>query len=301
MAQYVTSFATVESPISEGGRWLNGQADGRDWSNVFTDGAHAHGAQITGAGNARFNDSTALLKGAWSPDQSVECVLYKGSMVNLMNPEVEFRLRSSLSAGLCPGYEIDFSVNQTYLDVVRWNGPLGDYTVLSPSYDNLHLNNGDILKASITGSIIRVWVNGALILTVVDSTITAGQPGIGFFHDAEGAGEAGFNSQWGFSHLIAEGLMATVVHLNDTPMRASFQEWSGPGGSGSVVPPTGAVSYTSSNSAVATVNSSTGQLAYVSTGTTTITGADAGNSMSASAALQVDPPVAVSATLTFVP
>ena len=33
---YTTNFSGAENPISEGGRWLNGQTDGLDWTDVRT-------------------------------------------------------------------------------------------------------------------------------------------------------------------------------------------------------------------------------------------------------------------------
>ena len=70
-----------------------------------------------------------------------------------------------------------------YLAIVRWNGPLADYTALydpgdpgiGPAVD------GDVLRAEISGNVIRVFKNGALVATVTDSTWSNGQPGIGFW------------------------------------------------------------------------------------------------------------------------
>jgi uncharacterized protein YjdB len=84
---------------------------------------------------------------------------------------------------------------------------------------------------------------------------------------------------------------------------ATFLEWSGPGGTGVQVGPTGAVSYASDNSAVATVDPNTGIATGVSAGTANISGTDAGNSLTASDVLTVTaapPPPAVSATLNLV-
>lgn len=95
--------------------------------------------------------------------------------------------------------------------------------------------------------------------------------------------------------------MPLTVHVNDVPGTALFQEWSGPSGTGIVVPPVGAVTYASDNTAVATVDPSSGQLAYVGAGTANISGTDAGNSLTASDVLTVSAATAVSATLTLTP
>ena len=102
--------------------------------------------------------------------------------------------------------------------------------------------------------------------------------------------------------LNAKGeTMPLTVHVNDTPGKAVLQEFAGPSGTGQIVPPTGVVSYSSSNPAVATVDPSSGALAYVSPGTAVISGSDAGSGLSASDTLTVTAAPAVSATLTLEP
>lgn len=81
-----------------------------------------------------------------------------------------------------------------------------------------------------------------------------------------------------------------------------FQEWTGPNGTGTVVPNAGAIQYTSDNPAVATVDPSSGVVTGVSAGSANITGTDPANSLSASDSVTVNtppPPPAVSATLTL--
>ena len=81
-----------------------------------------------------------------------------------------------------------------------------------------------------------------------------------------------------------------------------FQEWTGPSGTGTVVPNAGAPAYTSDNPAVATVDPASGVATGVSAGTANITGTDPVNNLTASDVLTVNtppPPPAVSATLTL--
>src|SRR5208282_204866 len=75
-----------------------------------------------------------------------------------------------------------------------------------------------------------------------------------------------------------------------------FQEWTGPSGTGTVVPPAGAPAFTSSNPAVATVDPASGLATGVSAGTAVITGTDPVNNLSASDTLIVNNLPAVSAT-----
>jgi uncharacterized protein YjdB len=92
--------------------------------------------------------------------------------------------------------------------------------------------------------------------------------------------------------------MPLTIGLNGNGATASFQEFDGPNGTGNPVPPTGAVSFASDNTAVATVDPSSGAIKAVGVGTCNISGTDAGNSLSASDALTVTDQ-AVSAVLTL--
>lgn len=95
--------------------------------------------------------------------------------------------------------------------------------------------------------------------------------------------------------------MPLLAHVNDVPGTAVFAEFTGPKGTGTAVPPTGAVTFASDTPAVATVDPNTGALAYLTAGTATISGTDAGNSLTASDVLTLTAAPAVSATLTLNP
>ena len=77
-----------------------------------------------------------------------------------------------------------------------------------------------------------------------------------------------------------------------------FQEWTGPNGTGTVVPNAGPIAYSSDNTAVATVDPATGIATGVADGTANISGKDSVNNLTASDVLTVQSP-AVSATLTL--
>jgi hypothetical protein len=66
---YSTRFIRAETPISEGGRWANGEKDGFDWTDVRTVPGLAFGTEIGGnrPDPQKYDDSTALLKGTWGP------------------------------------------------------------------------------------------------------------------------------------------------------------------------------------------------------------------------------------------
>jgi hypothetical protein len=83
---YKTDFTGNETPISEGGMWLNGRKDGIDWCDVLVRDGVAFGEvsrnraaerraeqEKLGAGAAQdapvgdYDDPTAVLTGSWGP------------------------------------------------------------------------------------------------------------------------------------------------------------------------------------------------------------------------------------------
>src|SRR5271165_5159275 len=69
---YTTTFPNTESPISQGGNWLNGQTTGTVWTNVNTTPGIAIGTMIGNQGPPQqYADSTAVVNGTWGPDQDV--------------------------------------------------------------------------------------------------------------------------------------------------------------------------------------------------------------------------------------
>jgi len=177
---YSTSFPLTENPISEAGRWVNGEVVGLDWKNVRTTSGFAFGTQ---SGTGGVDDSTALLSGAWGPNQTAQAVVRVVTTDNAQFEEVELRLRSNLSAHSCTGYEILFSVKTStpYVQIVRWNGAFGQYDLLNNSGSAPVIQDGDEVKATIVGSIITAYVNGKAVCIASDSTWVAGNPGIGFY------------------------------------------------------------------------------------------------------------------------
>jgi hypothetical protein len=204
---YTTNFFHAENPISEGGKWLNGQTDGLDWTNVRTTPGFAFGTEIGGnrPDPQKYDDSTALLKGTWGPDQTVQ------AKVRLVNPnqddrvwkEVELRLRSSISPHNCTGYEIMFRCSKTskaYCNVARWEGPLGKFTMLKQTEGSEYgVKDGDVVKASMIGKILSVYINGVRIIQLSDDRFASGNLGIGYYLE----GAIGVIGEFGLSSFMA--------------------------------------------------------------------------------------------------
>src|SRR5690242_2171351 len=193
---YRTNFTANENPISEGGKWLNGKAQGLDWADVAVTDGIAHGTE---SGTGGYDDSTAILSGTWGSDQSAEATVRSINQSDGVYEEVELRLRSSLSAHQAKGYEINFRCSKSdkaYAQIVRWNGPLGKFTYLAQKEgSNFGVTNGDVVKATIVGDVINAYINGVQILQTSDSTYTNGNPGMGFFLQGTGVS----NSNFGFT------------------------------------------------------------------------------------------------------
>jgi hypothetical protein len=96
--------------------------------------------------------------------------------------ECEIRLRSSISAGRCTGYEVFWNAasDGNYLSISRWNGSINDFTSLG-TITGVPPINGGTLTASIKGNVITAYINGVQKLQVTDSTFASGNPGIGFY------------------------------------------------------------------------------------------------------------------------
>ena len=175
---YSSSFDLEESPLSEGGVW---RRTVNNFTNVKSSGGVAYG---TNGITNEYDDSYALLSG-FASDQTVEAVVQRSSSLNTnVTHEAELLLRFSDSTSGARGYECLFAFYGA-VQVVRWNGTQGDYTVLSSTAGNgsigRELRTGDVIKASISGNVISLYVNGTLVMRATDSAYTTGQPGIGFF------------------------------------------------------------------------------------------------------------------------
>ncbi|MGH2398043.1 MAG: hypothetical protein ACRDFW_13940, partial [bacterium] len=197
---YTTNFPATENPISEGGRWINGESVGLDWKDVRTIPGLAFGADASGTPN--YNDPTAILKGTWGPNQTAQGTVHSvNQRSGNVFQEVEFRLRTTISAHWNAGYEVNFRCTHDgsqYVEIVRWNGPRGNFTYVKTG-SGPGIRDGDVVKATISGNVITAYINGVPVLQGTDGTFTSGNPGIGFYLN----GAAGANADYGFTTFTA--------------------------------------------------------------------------------------------------
>jgi hypothetical protein len=203
---YSTNFPHAENPISEGGKWISGKKVGLDWADVAAIPGFAFGTEIGGYRPAieKYDDSTALLTGTWGPNQTVEARVHRTNKDNdIACEEVALRLRSSLSPHNCTGYEVMFRCSKSpraWCNVARWDGILGAWLPLKENRGSQYgVADGDVVKASIKGDTITVWINAVQITQARDYLFTKGNPGMGFYIEKI----TGVNDQYGFSSFSA--------------------------------------------------------------------------------------------------
>jgi hypothetical protein len=201
---YSTRFAADEDPISEGGMWLNGKRDGIEWADVIVRNGLAHGAPTmmsvaerrleqgnltgadadAGAPEGDYDDPTAVLTGPWGRNQHARGRVFSRNQTEEYFQEVELRLRSTIALHVCTGYEVFFRCLKTenaYAEIVRWNGPRGDFTSLRKlSGPNYGVQDGDLVEANIDGKVLRGFINGVEVISASDDVYDSGSPGIGF-------------------------------------------------------------------------------------------------------------------------
>src|SRR5712691_1495203 len=216
---YSTDFPLAENPISEGGMWVNGGKDGIDWNDVIAGNGVAYGAvSRMGAAERRaeqgnlaspaadgavpegdYDDPTALLAGTWGPNQHARAAVFSRNQTEEYFQEVQIRLRSTMAPHRCTGYEVIWrclTTENAYVEVVRWNGPVGDFTSLAriagPGYG---VKDGDLVAATVAGNVLTGLINGERGISARDDTYPSGSPGIGF-----NFGVGNTNVDHGFTH-----------------------------------------------------------------------------------------------------
>jgi len=202
---YSTDFPAMESPISERGKWINGGTTGRDWGNVQTIPGLAFGTNVSGA--PPYDDSTAVLAGAWGSNQMAQATVYTVNQTPAVAQEVELRLRTTITAHRITGYEFVYratSDGSQYIGIVRWNGALNDFSELtrkSCTDRGPGLHNGDTVMATAIGDTLTLYINGTKYCQTNESTYPDGSPGIGFWN---WGGTVGDGRNFGFTNFTAQ-------------------------------------------------------------------------------------------------
>lgn len=220
----VSAFSGSVNPFTQGGQWINGLTDATDWCDVKLVNGLACGTQ-SGSVGPPYNDSTCLLTGPWVNDQEVIATVFTQNQQTGSSDfqEVEIRLRSTLTPNVNNGYEVTWRCTtggSQYLDIVRWNGPLGTVSGGGGAYTPLgnHIVAADGLPGLVTGAQVRATIIGTVITayqransgaawtqvysydTASDTTkFSSGSPGMGFWLRGAGA-----NTDFGFTDFLVK-------------------------------------------------------------------------------------------------
>ena len=142
------------------------------------------------SGETGYDDSTALLTGSLgsTPNSGVAkrstSPFQSGGRQDV--EEVEIRLRSSLSAHSCTGYEVIFRAlksAESYVEIVRVErAQLGEFSYVARREGvQVGIADGDMVKASVIGNLITVYINNVQVLQATDNTYSSGSPWHGVF------------------------------------------------------------------------------------------------------------------------
>jgi len=224
---YTTNFPATENPISQGGKWLNGKKNGIVFNDMQTTPGLAFGTAVSPSGCPQTptdcTDNTAVLTGSWSADQMAQGTVHTVNQTTgdgcttfecgTIYEEVELRLRTTITANSITGYEINFrctSNGSQYQQIGKWLGPVGQFAAVGNAVQGPGLHNGDVVKATIVGNLITVYINGVQVNQATDSTFpSGGSPGIGTFEINRG-GATTTLSDFGFTSF-------TAAELGNTP------------------------------------------------------------------------------------
>lgn len=171
--EYRTVFASAESPISEGGRWLNANVNGGGWTPMVTTAGRAFGTQ-TGS-KPPYDDSLCLLQPTpgtiWSANQDLIARVFLTSRAGWSGGfhEVELHLRGNIVGTQIQTYEVVFSMNAgtTYCEITQWKGPLGlvsgdiptSFWFLKSNTSFTSPADGSYIRAKVTGNIIQAFTS----------------------------------------------------------------------------------------------------------------------------------------------
>jgi len=176
VGSYFTSFDADESPISEGGHWAHDP--GNVWQRVRTSGGHALATMYTEI----YDDAYSYL-GCWTGGDDYEVIAT--AFATGSAGEAEILLRVTDTASTVQAYEFLYNTGGGW-QFVRWNGPLGDFTVIdggsTPSG-----GDGTQTRATIVGSTVNLYWRATAqdawehLATIDEPTYPTGKPGMSFY------------------------------------------------------------------------------------------------------------------------
>lgn len=91
-------------------------------------------------------------------------------------------------------------IPKAYCNIARWEGPLGKFTMLKETTGSEYgVKDGDVVKASMIGKTLSVYINGVQMIQLSDDKFASGNPGVGYYLE----GATGVIGDFGFSRFMA--------------------------------------------------------------------------------------------------
>lgn len=227
------TFTTTENPISQNAQWINGGAIGGSWKNIRIAPNYAFGTQ-TGANSCsgpgdNCDDSSAIIGGPWGINQTITGVVHViNAGANAAFEEAELRIATTITPSSVTGWELNCSVviGNPYMQLVRWNGALGDFSPLTAS--GVGCADGDVMKIVRTGTGTSSNLTAYKALAASPTTfvqqfswtdtgcsaawcLLPGSPGLGFFIQTVTGTAAAANAEFGMSSLTATDGVSSLL------------------------------------------------------------------------------------------
>ena len=198
--RFYTSFPTIASPVSEGGRWVKN--DTTRTQMIVGAAGRCYGTQL---GSGGFDDSCSHLSDVWAPNIQITATLFVGTCTGIQ--EVELMARMADTSSTTRGYEVNFAWDGSYVNFYRWEGTTAgaDFVPLvTPQTYSVSggFSTGHQIRITMIGDTLNAYYNkgsGWVLINTgggVSDTSTGGHakwstgtPGIGAYRElASGAG-----------------------------------------------------------------------------------------------------------------
>lgn len=170
-----------ENPLSQGGQFLNGQADGTHWKNFQISSGAACAAATSTTGPPPYDDAIGLLKTSVFAPAANQYVQSTIKVVGAYDPPTTHErghfMRFDMTTNHASGYEVYWSITNSF-GIIRWDDadvftPLSLTSGTGPAARPVH---GNRLRTEISGSTITVFVDTGSgfvqVATADDSTYT---------------------------------------------------------------------------------------------------------------------------------
>jgi hypothetical protein len=184
MSLIFTFPGAPQNPVIDDGNWLGGATVGVDWNDMKTVTSPNRIAGAAFVGGSGADDCLAWRNDFWTPDQSITGVVYRDpAYVAPDTHEIQLHLRTLLAANSAKTYEFNYDHTSEGYQLAKWNGPLGDVTVITDLGPTTAFSmvTDDVVELRIVGTEISLWYNGTNMSNWSDNTYSTGKPGIGAF------------------------------------------------------------------------------------------------------------------------